>query len=183
MSFSIEDLQNKNPNAVRSFVDEYKQMVFRISLGYLQNEDDANDLTQDIFVKAIRSIDGFNEKSSLKTWLTRIVINQSLNYLRDNKKHQQSTDVEGAFNLQSGYETEADFKINQHELKRNLAIAIKKLPERQRQVFVLFHYNNNSYSEIAIVVKGSEKSVESLLQRARKNLQKELMDFYKENFN
>lgn len=183
MNFTLKDLQNNNPNAVSGFVDEHKQLVYRVCLGYLQNEDDANDLTQEVFVKAIRSIDTFKEKSSIKTWLTRIAINLSLNYLRDNKKHRQSADVDQAYNFPSEENTEADFKINQHELKQNLAIAIKKLPERQRRVFVLFHYNNNSYTEIAEVVKSSEKSVESLLQRARKSLQKELSEFYKENFN
>ena len=175
-------LVNKDPLAIRQFVNDHNNVVFRTCMGYVQNEDDANDITQEVLIKAIQSIHQFKAKSSIKTWVTRIAINLSLNYIRDNKKHNNKTKLEKADYFLSDEESEPDYSLSREEIKKNLSDATSQLPERQQEAFILFHYNDYSYREISEITGDSKSSVESLLQRARKNLQKKLAVYYSENF-
>lgn len=182
VSYTVADLQTTNSEAISAFVKEHKQAVFQTCMGYVQAEADANDITQEVFIRAISTLSDFKEKSSLKTWLIRIAINLSLNYLRDTKKFKKHVELNSVASNYGEDTTEADFPIHQSETKKKLASAIRKLNERQRKVFVLFYYNDLSYAEISSISNISESAVESLLQRARKNMQKELKNFYQENY-
>lgn len=182
MKYQISDLIKKNPRAVKAFVNEHKLRVYRTCLGYVQNESDANDLTQEVLVKALQSLEGFKAKASLKTWVTRIAINYSLNFIRDNKKYRNNTQIDKVGYMLSDESIESDYLMNKNEIQQRLSTAINSLPERQKKVFVLFHYNDQSYAQISEVTGDSVSAVESLLQRARKNLQLKLASYYEENF-
>jgi RNA polymerase sigma factor (sigma-70 family) len=170
----VENIKNGDRQAIEVFVNENKKQVFSTCLAYLQNEQDAADLTQEVFIRALDKISQYKGESKISTWIVRIAINLSLNYLRDNKKRIQQVDL-------SNVQIPESVRITAQNRETKVAIrkAIYELPEKQRRVFILSFYLNHSYSEIAEITNTSISSVESLLFRARKNLRKLLLEFYK----
>ena len=81
----ISALINGDNNAFRQFVNDYHLSIRRICIGMLRSEADADDVAQEVFIEVFRSIAKFNEKAELSTWLYRIAVNKSLNYLRQKK--------------------------------------------------------------------------------------------------
>lgn len=162
-------------------VEEHKEMVFRTCMGVLHNTNDAEDVTQDVFVKVYQSLSQFRNEAEIKTWLYRIALNHSLNLLKRNKIR-QTNDLFEDYSEATETELSQFQKITQTELKKALALAVRSLPENQQKVFVLNKYNELSYKQIGEVTGFSASAVESLLHRAKKNLQKRLLHFYKENY-
>lgn len=169
----VEQLLQGDKRALELFVKENQNAVFRTCLAYVQNEHDAADLTQEVFIKAFEKLSQFKGDSKISTWLLRIAINISLNFLRDNKKRLLHADISELANM-------ADNKssINNSEIKKILRKAIFQLSEEQRKVFILNNHLDMSYKEIAETTGLSVSSVESLLFRARKKLREILFAFY-----
>lgn len=180
----IRKIINKDQKAFKLFVDKYQVMVINICMGFLHNRDEAKDLAQEVFIQAYLSIDKFREDASLSTWLYRITSNKALNHLRSNEKRKNDRSINSLqtdntyFDVIAGPETNSDYLMIEAERKRNLHMAIDALPENQKTAFVLSKYEDLSYKEIADVMELSVSSVESLLFRARKGLQKSLTDCY-----
>lgn len=173
----INLLKQRDPKALETLVNEYKDNVFRICLGYLQNNHDAADVTQEVFIKVLEKIDQYKGDSKISTWIIRIAINLSLNFLRDNKKRllqEELSDVHLADNPVDN--------ISNLEVKKMLKHSIFKLPEKQRKVFILNYYLELSYQEISDMTGFTISSIESLLFRARKKLRELLGDIYKRNY-
>ncbi len=181
----VERLKKREESAFKELVDTYGDMVFRVCMGVLHNAADADDVTQEVFIEVYRSVQKFQSKSKLSTWLYRITLNKSLNHLRDNRRHKRALlpDKEQMeqWNVSA---TDADplEVLHNQERRQTLQKAIDGLPERQKKAFVLSQYEDLSYKEIADVMETSVSSVESLLFRARQNLQKELLTLYKRKF-
>ncbi|MGM0529507.1 MAG: RNA polymerase sigma factor [Bacteroidota bacterium] len=178
----INELVAGNEDAYRRLITLYRKHVIRLCMGFTGSSDDAEDLAQDVFVEIFKSIRRFRGQSSLSTWIYRIAVNKSLNFIRDRKRgdyndYKKVTDLGGN---DSG-EYSADQKLVQEEHSEALHSAIDSLPEAQRTAFVLSKYEDMKYSEIADVMKTSISSVESLLFRAKKNLQSKLFNYYKRN--
>ena len=89
----IEHIKKGDKSAIEQFVLKYRDQVYRTCLAYVQNKPDAEDLTQEVFIKALNKLNQFKEQSKLSSWLIRIAINLSLNYLRDNKKRLNHIEV------------------------------------------------------------------------------------------
>lgn len=178
----IDELVAGNEDAYRRLITLYREQVIRLCMGFTGSSDDAEDLAQDIFVEIFKSIRRFRGQSSLSTWIYRIAVNKSLNFIRDRKKgtydnYKKVTDLE----VNDSEEYSADQKLVQIEHSKALHSAIDSLPEAQRTAFVLSKYEDMKYSEIADVMKTSLSSVESLLFRAKKNLQSKLFNYYERN--
>ncbi len=163
----------------KEIVGNYKIMVTNTCYGFVHSIDDAEDLAQDVFIEVWKKIDFFRGESKISTWIYRIAVNKSLNYLRQNKKNAVvcalETIKDSLFNYSSDFNTE-----DNEDLSVKIKIihkAIAKLPERQKSAFVLFHYEGLDYKEIADITNSTVSSVESLLFRARINLKKYLKDF------
>jgi RNA polymerase sigma factor (sigma-70 family) len=171
----INQLLDGDRKALELFVNDNRNKIFRICLAYVQNEHDASDLTQEVFIKALERLHQYKGDSKLSTWLTRIAINLSLNFLRDNKKRLQQVELS-----EVDFETSISGKIISLEIKQMVRKAIYRLPEKQREVFILSFYLDLSYAEINEITKMTIASIESLLFRARKNLRRYLQDFYDE---
>lgn len=159
-------------------VQRYQTMVFRTAMGFVHNKEDAEDLTQDVFVNAFQSIRSFHGNSKFSTWLYRITVNTSINQLNHNKQ-KYFFQLAGDF-IQSIINKESVDKNPHQELEqaeRDAAIgkAIDSLPEKQRTAFILSKYDDLPQKEIAAILQCSEGSVEQLLQRAKTNLQKKLI--------
>jgi len=178
----IKKLIAGEEHAYRELIDNYREPVLRMCRGFTRSAEDAEDLAQDVFLEVFRSIDRFKARSSLSTWIYRITVNKSLNFVRDRKNRvydnsSQVTDIENRGSIDySAYK-----QLTQKELAKVLHKALDNLPAAQRTAFVLSKYEDMKYSEIAEVMKTSVSAVESLLFRAKKNLQKRLHDYYEKN--
>jgi RNA polymerase sigma-70 factor (ECF subfamily) len=153
----------------------------------VHNREDAEDIAQDVFIEVYRNIPRFRADSKLSTWLYRIAINRSLNHIRDNKKnkwfHSFEDEVEAKNTqlqqLQSSKSDQPEFELENKQRAIILHEAINSLPKNQKVAFTLSKYEELSYQEIAEVMELSVSSVESLLFRAKKGLQKKLYKCYK----
>lgn len=183
----IEQLKQGNEQAFRKLVEHYQKMVVNTCYGILHNYEDAEDVAQDVFVEVYRSIDNFRADSRLSTWLYRIAVNRSLNHIRDNKKHRWFNSFESdvrtenkkLLQVESNQADQPEFELENKQRAVILHEAINSLPGNQKVAFTLSKYEELSYQEIAAIMELSVSSVESLLFRAKKNLQKKLYTCYK----
>ncbi len=165
---------NKRDN-FDTIVHEYHKMVFRTAMGFVHNKEDAEDLTQEVFLKAYKRWDSFRGDSKVSTWLYRIAINCSLNFMNTPKAI--FTQIEELFNIKSTRATINNTPhhiLEQKELKEKITKAVDSLPERQRTAFVLSKYEELSQKEIAEVMQLSEGAIEQLLVRAKTKLKQKL---------
>lgn len=154
-------------------VKAHEVTVFRIVMGFMHQKEDAEDVTQEVFVKAFQSLDRFAGRSSFSTWLYRIAIHTSLNELKKRKRKRLWTLATELFQLPSGNkdpEQEMSGKTEQEQIRK----AIDTLPEKQRLAFILSRYEELPQREVARIMELSEGAVEQLLIRARDNLKKKL---------
>ena len=169
--------------AFAELMDKYQKMVVTTCRGFVASYTEAEDLAQEVFIELFESLANFRNESKLSTWLYRIAVNKSLNYLR--KKRREASVIsfnlwgkgaraEDNFQVLSPVEAEADHAITSGQNKKLFKRAINKLPENQRIALILSKYQDLSYKEIAEVMDVSTSSVESLLFRAKTNLRKYL---------
>jgi len=183
----INGLQQGDEKIFRELVDTYRQMVVNTCFGLLHNIEDAEDVAQDVFIEVFRSAENFRGDSKISTWIYRIAVNRSLNFIRDNKRRRWFQSFENAVstkqawlnNLRSQNGDNADFDLENSERSAILHKAIDSLPENQKTAFTLNKYEDLTYKEISEVMELSVASVESLIHRAKKNLQKKLYYCYK----
>jgi RNA polymerase sigma-70 factor, ECF subfamily len=179
----IKEIRNGNKNAFKDLVDTHKKFVLNVCFKFVNNADDANDVAQEVFIEAYKTIDKFRGDSKISTWLYRIATNRSLNFLRDNKKYttseSYSKDPGYIDNISSGTDSDPEQSTLNREKEEILNKAINALPDRQKAVFILNKKEDLTSSEISKVLGLSVKGVESLIIRARKNLQKLLINYYK----
>lgn len=164
-----------NAEAYRFLVEKYQSMVFSIAVGFVHVRQDAEDITQDVFIVAYRSLASFQNKSEFRTWLYRIALNTSITYASRKKRHRllmgATIDEE---QLQTSGGTEPQTHQERKEVHAEIRRAIDELPDNQRKAFVLSKYKDLGQREIAQIMNISEGAVEQLMQRAKKNLQKKL---------
>ena len=164
--------------------EQQKNRVYNTVLSLLQNSADAEDVTQEVFVKVFEEFDQFRGEAQLQTWIYRIAVNKSLDFLRAQKAKKRSGILVRLFGddtVESVFEI-PDFMhpgvvLERKEQSKVLFKAIDQLPEAQKSAFVLAKLEGLSYVEIANVLKTTVPSVESLLFRARANLKKQLINF------
>lgn len=181
----IEGLRRGDPNSLEHLFNIYKDKVYNTAISYVQNAEDAEELTQDVFIEAFRSINKYKGESSLSTWIYRITVNKSLDFIRYTKRKKRFAVFTNLFNPQSGEQQidVTDFvhpgtEIENKEQSTHLFKALEKLPENQKSAFILSKIEGLSYAEISAVMKLSLSSIESLLFRARQNLKKSLSKYY-----
>ncbi|MBN2482098.1 MAG: sigma-70 family RNA polymerase sigma factor [Bacteroidales bacterium] len=183
----INSILSGNRKDFRLLVEKYQQMIFRTCMGYVHNEEDANEITQDVFVSAYQHLSSFRQRSALSTWLFRIAVNASLNFLRSNKKPVFRFDaIFGKDNSAGISLPDADLENPEQilistEQKKLIQSALDGLPDKQKTAFILSKYDNLSQKEIAEILDTTEGAVESLIQRAKANLQKKLGGYFKKN--
>lgn len=167
-------------------VENHKGLVYNTSLGILQNTEDAEDIAQEVFIQVFHSVKEFKGDCKLSTWLYRITVTKSLDFLRAKKRKKRFGFMQNLFGEESNEPLveQATFvhpgvQLENKERAGVLFAAIHKLPENQRVAFTLNKVEGLSYQEIAEVMQMTVSSVESLLFRAKGNLQKYLSNYYK----
>ena len=172
----IKKVKQKDAKAFQELVEKHKSMVFNTCMGFVHNKENAEDITQDIFVKIWLSIDKYKGEAKFSTWLYRITVNYSLNFIRKNKKSKlfASIDSSETPEIKNISEDDAEKLILRQESAKKLKNALNSIAKRQRVAFILNKYENLSYKEISEIMEISLSSVESLIHRAKINLQKKL---------
>lgn len=165
--------------AYRGLVEKYQGRVYAMVYGMVRNREDARDITQEAFVKAYRNLASFRLESSFYTWLYRIAMNLSIDFVRRRKRRETngfdegiaSRDVDGAI-AEVHHEDGPARQLERKQLFARIMDAMEKLPEDQREVILLRELEGLQYKEIADVMGIPEGTVMSRLFYARKKLQK-----------
>jgi RNA polymerase sigma-70 factor (ECF subfamily) len=173
----------RDPAAVRLITRRNNQRLYRAAWSILKNRAEAEEAVQDGYLKAFAAIDSFAGKSSLSTWLTRIVINEALDRQRVAQRrlrllHQQSMavieDNREALMANSDMARSPEADVMRRQVAKLLERAIAKLPETFRPVFVLRDVEELSVEETAEALQIPKETVKTRLLRARRRLQEEL---------
>ena len=183
----IEHTARGNSDAFREVYELFKAKVFNTSISFLQNREEAEEVTQDVFLEVHRSAPQFKGESSVGTWIYRIAVNKSLDALRYRKRKKRFGFLISIIQKESGSLNVdvPDFHhpgvlLENQEKSSILFKAIDSLQENQKTAFVLSQVEQLPQKEIAVVMALSEKAIESLLQRAKGNLRNELEKYYPE---
>jgi RNA polymerase sigma-70 factor (ECF subfamily) len=186
----ITGILNHDKTVIQHLVSTYHREVIKTAYHFVQDMDDAEDLAQDVCIEILESAKHFRGSASLSTWIYRITVNKSLNFIRKNKRKQFVRQFETFFGNTKQYGSEETREpmtenndLHHEENRQLLNKAISLLPENQRIAFVLNKYEELSYKEIAGIMNTSVASVESLLSRAKQNLQKKLISHFSEYAN
>lgn len=179
----VEGIKNKNEKAFSELVQMYQKQVINTCFGFLGNYEDAQDVAQDVFIKVYEYAHNFRKESKISTWIYRISINESLNY----KKRLSRRNFLKYFdflNQNNNIEINNNFIVSEEvvELEEKNSVinkALDKLPENQRIAFTLHKYDDIPYQQISEIMNISLSAVESLIFRAKQNLQKYLVNYFK----
>ena len=175
----IQALKGGDPAAFATLVASHADRVYNTVLSLLQNAEDAEDATQETFVSIHQNIKSFRGDAQLSTWIYRIAVSKALEALRrkNRRKERPATEEETAGMEAPGFH-HPGVALRNKERAAVLFQAMQTLPYNQRAAFVLHKTEGLSYAEIAGALEVSLSSVESLIYRARQNLQKALAQYW-----
>jgi len=180
----VAQTQNGDPRAFDQLVRKYSSRLYGLVYNMTSNHEDTNDLLQDIFAKAYRSIKGFKGKSSFYTWLHTIATNMTINFLKKrSRSYQMSLD-----DIDNGVHNDPEFieltsspdatrEVNLKELQQRLNEAMMKLSNEHRAVVTMFDIQGMPHAEIGKILGISEGTVRSRLFYAHRQLQNYLQEF------
>lgn len=188
--FSLKALQAGDPAEFYRLVDTYSGKIYRLAIKMLNQQQDAEDVLQETFLKAYRGLQSFDGRSKLSTWLYRIATNEALMVIR--RKHPETVSIDEPIETEEGEQEPAQIvdwcclpedELLSEESKERLDEAVQKLPERLRVVFILRDINDLSTHETAEVLNLTETAVKTRLSRARLRLREELSAYFGERAN
>jgi RNA polymerase sigma-70 factor (ECF subfamily) len=182
-----ERIRAGDKSACAECIEIHSPAIYRLALRMLGNETEAEDVTQETFLNAFKSIDSFEWRAGLQTWLHRIAYNNVLMRLR--KPRRETVSVEDLAENEGLIETprqlldwcclpEAEYATT--EARAELARALNELPEKLRAVFVLRDLEEYSTEETATILAISTEAVKTRLHRARLALREQLADYFSE---
>lgn len=150
----IQKFKNGDEQAFNQLVLQYQEKIYWIVRRMLPDHDDADDITQNVFIKAYQSLKSFKGDSSFYTWIYRIAINLSLNEIRRKKLRRTFSLDEETVHLYSKEESPLE-KLEGAERKKLIQEAIDTLPEKQKKVFILRYFDELPYEEISKILDTS----------------------------
>ncbi len=168
--------------AYDALMEMYRDVVFSIVYRMVHNKQEAEDLTQETFIKAYNSINSFNEEYAFSTWLFKIATNHCIDFFRKRKLVTYSMDQPIQYKDEEikqeypDYEPTIDTEMVASEKSIIIRQAINKLPEKYRVAIILRHHEEKSYEEIAAILDLPLGTVKARIFRAREMLKKLLKD-------
>ena len=176
----IERVLKGDTNAFSHLINKYKDMVFTLVIKIVKNQEDAEEVAQDSFIKAYQKLDSFKGQSKFSTWLYTIAYRNALTKVR--KKKLETTDIDSYVidNHKDDHEFPQIEAIKNNEQEKYVKQAIENLGETDALLITLFYLNDNSIEEIQEITEMTQSDVKVRLFRARKRLYKELSLLLKE---
>lgn len=180
----ITALQQGAQQAFSQLVEAYQHMVYNVALGIVQQQQEAEDIAQEVFIQVHQSIKDFKGEAKLSTWLYRITITKSLDWQRRKTRKKRFGIMQNLFGLNNEviYETpefhHPGVAMENKERAAVLFKAISVLPDNQKIAFTLNKVEGLNYQDVADVMNVTVASVEAYLHRAKENLRKQLISYY-----
>jgi RNA polymerase sigma-70 factor (ECF subfamily) len=157
----VDECIKGNPQAFGQIVDRYEKVIFNLAYRMSNSIYDAEDITQNVFIKVYENLRKYNRHYKFFSWLYRMAVNESLNLVKFRKKLDR---LDGSHAVA---DPTPEIKYQQTETEQLIQAALMSLKADYRLVMILKHFQNFSYEEIARVLKISEKKVKSRLYTAR----------------
>lgn len=182
----VELAKQGDKAALSKLVNTYSERIYNLALRILRNREEAEDILQETFITAFEKLHGFDGRSSFFTWIYRIATNASLMRLRKKKLvfQQISDDPDFQESVESrvfiDWSQDPSVNLFDKETKKKLDVAINKLSDIYRSVFVLRDIENLSIKETSAILNISEENVKIRLRRARQFLRDYLSDYFEE---
>jgi RNA polymerase sigma-70 factor (ECF subfamily) len=184
---SLSLLKSGDQAEFAKLVEQHSDLIYKLAIKMLANDQDAEDVLQETFLKAFRSIDSFRGNSSISTWLYRIATNEALMLIRKRKQEKKQIDIdkedeeEGDYPLQIvDWAALPEDQLLTDESIAYLNIIVQKLTPALRIVFILRDVMNQSVKETAEVLDISETAVKTRLSRARLRLRQQLSKYFRQ---
>ncbi len=178
----ILSLQNGEPAAFRQMVETWQHMVYNTVLGIVQDVQEAEDVTQEVFIQVYQSVHGFRGESKLSTWVYRIAVMKALDAARKRKAKKRLSGLLSFFGGSDMPEAihfhHPGVQAENRERSEVLFKAINTLPQNQRIAFLLIRTEGLTYDETAEIMEITVKAVEALMHRSKENLRKKLKEYY-----
>ncbi|MDB2384984.1 sigma-70 family RNA polymerase sigma factor [Polaribacter sp.] len=166
----ITKVINGDANAFAYLVDGYKNMVYSLAYKMTKSKEEAEEVSQDTFVKAYKNLKNFKGDSKFSTWLYKIAYYTSLDNIKKNKKNNSNIEInEVTYNQIASVETILE-GIETKERAKIIDNCLLKLPQEERTLIWMFYYDELTLKEILAVTKYSEGNLKVKLHRARKRL-------------
>jgi RNA polymerase sigma-70 factor, ECF subfamily len=185
----IEQLKQGNEAAFKTIVEAWQDMVYNTALGIVQNAEDAEDISQEVFVQVYESIHTFKGEAKFSTWLYKITVTKTMDHIRRKKRKKRFAFIQSLFGMNDEMVHDPpDFHhpgvaLDKKETAAELFKAIEQLPENQKIAFTLNKLEGLNYQEVSEIMNTTVPSIESLLHRAKNNLKKLLEIYYREKYN
>ena len=176
----IEKVLAGDRNAYAILVDRYKDMVFSLALRMVRSREEAEEIAQDSFVKAFRSLGSFKRKSKFSTWLYKIVYNTAISSLRKREVEKIDMDDGNLPDTEFADSRGINASLNNEERKRFIEEALEKLDEEERFLIIMYYYEERELDDIAIITGLSKSNVKVRLFRTRKKMLIYLKSYLKE---
>jgi RNA polymerase sigma factor (sigma-70 family) len=159
-------------------IKRHKNSIYSYALYLMKNRMDADDITQEVFIKILKNIDNFNIKAA-KSWIIKTTHNLCMDYLRRNQRLiLRETTIENKKNMSAvDTLTDTEVRVRKEFLKDKIKEGINNLPDNLKSVFILYELQGFKYKEISETLSIPLNSVKVYLLRARKQMQEELKEY------
>ncbi len=166
----IEEIRRGNTRAFTDLVERYKDLVFTLSLRLLGNREEAEEVSQDVFIKIYKALATFKGDSKLSTWIYRIAYNTALDRIKKNKRAQDHVEIDQVRKMGLADMDDALDKMVQEEKRQLIHLSLAKLPAEDAGIITLFYFEEKNLLEMEKILKLSANTIKVKLFRARKKL-------------
>ena len=175
----VERCLEGDRSAFATIVDRYKRQIYSITYSMTHNHADADDLSQDTFVKAYENLRKFKLGTNFRSWLSRIAVNSCIDHLRQKKRFSEGG-LDDQAELLPDQNPGPQDNLESSELMENITAAVDSLPKDQRTVVIMREMQGFALKDIARIMECSESTVRWRLHYARRKLQKKLQVYLNE---
>ncbi len=167
----VQKFQKGDETAFNALVRKYQEPVYQTARRLLGSHEEAQDLSQETFIKAYRGLKDFRREATFSTWIYRITVNLGLNALRHRKLRQYFSFGNPGLTIASR-DPAPDQQLEHHELMNTIEQAIERLPAKQKIVFTLRYFQNLPHAEIAGILNRDVGTIKANYHQAIRKLQK-----------
>ena len=166
----IRLVKEGDKNAFAALVDRYKDMVFTLSLKLLKDRQEAEEASQDTFLKVYKSLDKFKWESKFSTWIYKVAFNTCLDRLKKNKRFQAIADIDEINEQETEPIINVLDSIEEKERKQIIQDCLQELPGEDSFLLTLYYFEEQSLEEVSKIIGITQNNVKIRLYRSRKKL-------------
>jgi RNA polymerase sigma factor (sigma-70 family) len=182
----INQIMQGDTNVFRVLVDRYKGMIFTLALKMIKNREEAEEVSQDTFIKVYNSLNKFKGDSKFSTWIYKIAYNTCLDRLKKNKKEESTISIDEFSDYLVKTVDNALSALEEQERKQTIQNCINLLPSEESFLLTLYYFDDQNLDEIAKIMDTNSNNVKVKLFRSRKKLavilkkqlEPEILDYY-----